>query len=85
MRKKIPKIVWHMAIGIYVDHKNQRGWDAMRAFNTAIVQCWKYGILKKGTLQLTKYGEKLQQRNHPKYEKAKMPVKRFKELLIKSI
>ncbi len=85
MKGKIPKIVWHIAIGIYVDHKNKPHWDPMRAFNTAIVQCWRYGILKKGTLELTEYGKKLQQKNHPKYEKAKMSVKRFKELLIRSI
>lgn len=81
---KLPKIVEHVAAAIYVKNRNKKNWDATRALATAISQLQAVGILKKGTLTLTKKGKILTQSRHPAGEKAAMSLKRFKELLRKA-
>ena len=81
---KIPKLVSHVAAAIYKANRGKKGWDAVRALATAISRLQAYGYLKKGTLTLTKKGRLQTQKRHPKWEKASMDLREFKELLRKA-
>ena len=61
---KLPLIVERVASAIYKENKGKRGWDAQRALATAISRLQAYGILKKGSVSLTKKGKRIAKKHY---------------------